>query len=234
MTPSLMKAYFFTVFSVITVFPLAANAADFARLDTIGSARVSAPADMAIIHMTVQVSAPDAISAKSLSDDAVAKLMTRLQQNGITRVDIQSANLDLQPQYRFPEGKAAELTGYRASRAVSVTLRKLSRLDNVLNAGLNSGLNQVDQIEFTSSQMDKLKIQARAAAIADAQNKAAALAKGFGTKLGPVWHIRYLTRQPVAPVMYASRARNDVVAESYQPSHINVTDEVEVTYRLKP
>ncbi len=68
---------------------------------------------------------------------------------------------------------------------------ELAQLNEYLDLALNIGINQVDNIQLQVQDQAKYQMQARLAAIEDAQKKAELLAEGFGKKLGAIWQVRY-------------------------------------------
>lgn len=209
-----------------------ASAPEFPHLETTGVGEVVAQPDTATINVAVSLTRDTAQAAKKASDDAVIALLGRLEKMGVAQKDIESANLNIQPQYTYPKNGEPKLDGYRASRNVTVTLTDLAMLNNVLDGALADGLNRVNGIQFSSSKEAELKEQARIAAIRDAQAKAASLAKGFDLDLGGVWEIRYMDASPNRPVVMRMAESSANVGASYQDAEITVRDQVEVVYKL--
>jgi uncharacterized protein YggE len=221
--------------SIFAAPALQANQLDFPHLETVGVSQLVVEADMAEINVEVTIKAKTAKEAKELSDKAVAKFIGRLKAAGIARVDIQSANLNLQPQYHYQKNKPAELTGYNASRQVTVKVKELSRLNNVLDSALDEGINRINNIALKTSKESEYIAKARQAAIVDAKNKANSIAQGFGDKIDGVWEIRYFDQHPVQPVMLRMNAASPSfdAAESYQQGQVTISDRIEVVFRLK-
>ncbi|WP_394211521.1 oxidative stress defense protein [Enterovibrio calviensis] len=205
---------------------------DFPHLETVGIGEVVAMPDMANIDVAVSLNRTSAQAAKKASDDAIAALLERLKKMGIDKKDIESANLSLQPQYSYPKNSEPKLTGYRASRTVTVTVRDLANLNRLLDGALADGLNRINGISFSSSKESELKEKARMAAIADAQAKAKSLANGFGETLAGVWEIRYVDQTPIRPVMMRMAEATAGVNATYQDAEITITDRVNVVYAL--
>lgn len=215
-----------------------ARAADvnFPHLVTMGISQIQIEPDMAELAVEVAVSEKNAKAAKDNSDAAVAKFIARLIAAGVNKEHIQSANLNLQPQYIYAQDKAPELTGYIASRQITVTVTELSRLNTIVDSAIEEGMNRVNNIALKSSQEAEYVAKARQAAIVDAKQKAESLAKGFGENLGRIWQIRYYDQRPVQPVMLRMNAKADSAmgtAESYQYGQVTIEDRVEVVYKLK-
>lgn len=209
---------------------------DFPHIETVGVSLIQLEPDMADLNVEVAVTEKTAKAAKDNSDAAVAKFISRLTAAGVAKEQIHSANLNLQPQYVYTQDKAPELTGYIASRQITVMVKELSRLNAILDSALEEGMNRVNNIALKSSKEAEYVAKARQAAIADAKQKAESLAQGFGENLGKIWQIRYYDQRPVQPVMLRMNAKADyvgAVAESYQYGRVSIEDRVEVIYKLK-
>ncbi|QSX33217.1 oxidative stress defense protein [Shewanella avicenniae] len=211
----------------------ALQAADLPLLETVGVSQIEAEPDQAQVTVAVVVKADTAAAAKDQADTAVAAFIERLLKTGVAKQDISSANLALAPQYRYPKDEEPVLVGYRASRDVTLTL-PLALLNPVLDKALAEGLNSVRAINLKSSKELQLKLQARDAAIADAKQKAKALAKGFDAKLDGVWSIRYFEQTPVASLRFSTAELKQASSDqSYQYGSVTFSDRVEVSYKLK-
>ncbi|PKH55569.1 oxidative stress defense protein [Shewanella sp. Choline-02u-19] len=223
------------VLSASITAPALAADISFAHLETIGTSNILAEADMAEINVEVVIKAETAKAAKVESDIAVAKFIERLEKAGVSSKLIQSANINLQPQYHYEKDQPNKLIGYSASRRVTVTVVDLTNLNSILDTALEEGINRINHIALKSSKEAHYLQQARLAAIKDAQHKAAELAQGFGEELDGVWQIRYFDQRPVQPVMMRMNAESDSynVPKSYQQGQVTIQDRVEVTYRLK-
>ncbi|MGX9461200.1 oxidative stress defense protein [Shewanella sp. A14] len=206
----------------------------FAHIETVGTSTIEASADMAIINVQVSVEADSAKAAKDKADEAVSQFMQRLLKAGVDKKHIQSANLQLNPQYMYVQNEPRKLTGYSANRQMTITVIDLNRLNELLDSALVEGINNVNNIELKSSQEAHIITQARQAAIDDAKKKAHSLAKGFGEQVAGVWEVRYFPQQTHQPEMYrASMKMNADVAQTYQQGQVSISDRVEVIFRLK-
>lgn len=212
--------------------PVFANQPDFAHISTTGYGEIQAKPDMAEFSVRVVQSQMDADQAKQGVDSVVDKFLDGLTKNGIDKADIQSSNLYLSPQYHYPEKGKPELIGYRASRTVTVQVMDLDKLNNYLDLALESGINQVDNIQLKVKDEGQYQEAARMAAIKDAQSKASSLAKGFEQQLGNVWRIEYRQQMNQPVVMRAMAMDSKAESNSYQDSVITIRDRVDVTYRI--
>ncbi|UAL44494.1 oxidative stress defense protein [Shewanella inventionis] len=231
---SLISSTFFALTATSSVATIQAAELNFAHIETVGTSTIEAAADMAIINVQVSIEAGGAKKAKQKADEAVSQFMQRLLDAGVDKKHIQSANLQLNPQYEYVQNKPRKLTGYSANRQITVTVIELSNLNELLDSALVEGINQVNNIELKSSKEAEMMAQARQAAIKDAKQKAESLAKGFGEQVAGVWQVRYFPSQSHQPEMYrASMKMNADVAQTYQQGQVTVSDSVEAIFRLK-
>ena len=86
-----------------------------------------------------------------------------------------------------------------------MTIRKLEDLGKILDASVTAGANSIFGVSFGVDDLTPYQQQARAAAVKDAQDKAAQLAKSANIQLGPVLAISEGTQMP-GPVI-SSNAR---------------------------
>jgi uncharacterized protein YggE len=129
------------------------------------------------------------------------------------------------------------LLGYLVSRQVDVELHDLDRLGTLLEKSVSAGVNQVGGARLDSSRRKELERAALTQAVDDARLNADALARAAGAKLGPVQSLNTAGTMPVP--MYADRAMSvaaapkaDGAAESYQPSEMKFTANVNAQFEL--
>lgn len=207
---------------------------EFPHLEVSGKGEVLVVPDMAQFSVDVVENKSTAEKAKQAADKAVTSFLARLEVQGVKREDINSGNIRLMPEYRYPKGKKPELVGYKAVRNITVTVTNLDKLNGYLDKALGDGINRINHIEFKTSKEKEYIEEARLEAIKDANEKASSLAKGFGTKVKGVWKISYQNNysQPVLMKSMRMDAAANNVAESYQDTQMIISDSVSVIYRL--
>ncbi|AFJ98260.1 oxidative stress defense protein [Cronobacter sakazakii] len=205
---------------------------------TSGTASVDAIPDIATLAIEVNVSAKDAAAAKKQADERVGQYLTFLQNNGVEKKDVNAANLRTQPEYEYLKDGKTQLKGYRAVRTVDVTLRKLDKLNELLDGALKAGLNEIRSVSLGVAHPDEYKDKARKAAIDDAVRQAQQLASGFNSKLGPVYSVRYHVSNyqptPVMRMMKAEAAAPASAQDTYDQQTIQFDDQVDVVFELEP
>lgn len=204
---------------------------------TSGHASVDATPDIATLTIEVSVSAKEAAEAKKQADSRVQQYFDFLKQQGIEKKDIDAANLRTQPEYDYLKDGKSQLKGYRAVRQVQVTLRKLDKLNDLLDGALKSGLNEIRAVDLGVANPQQYRDKAREEAIKNATEQADELAKGFHVKLGPVYSIRYhvANYQPVPMTRMFKMADSAAVtsaAQTYEQQSIHFDDQVDVVFEL--
>ena len=149
-----------------------------------GEATVSVPPDQAQIDGGVTSEAKTAREASDANNTAMGKVLLALKGAGIDEKDYQTSRLSLQPQYAPNRSGPSPVVGYRASNRVTVRLRDVTKVANVIDTLVGAGANEIGGINFVVSQASKLLDEAREQAIADARRKAEIYAKAAGVTLG--------------------------------------------------
>jgi len=206
----------------------------FPHLETTGVGEIVTSPDMAVFSVQVSETRKSAKDAKSAVDDVIAAFNKRLEDEGVARIDIESTNITLRPEYQYKKDSKPELIGYRANRNVNVTVRDLAQLNNYLDGALGDGINSITNIELKVSDEEKFIQQARQAAIIDAQEKAASLAKGFGENVDGVWKITY-RNSATRPMLMRSMEMDSTanIESTYQDAKIIIRDQIDVVFRLE-
>jgi uncharacterized protein len=149
-----------------------------------GEATVSVPPDQAQIDGGVTSDAKTAREASDANNAAMGKVLLALKGAGIDEKDYQTSRLSLQPQYAPNRSGPSPVVGYRASNRVTVKLRDVAKVANIIDVLVGAGANELGGINFMVSQASKLLDDAREKAIADARRKAEIYAKAAGVALG--------------------------------------------------
>ena len=192
-----------------------------------GEATVNATPDLAQIDGGVTTDAKTAREASDANNAAMGKVLLALQGAGLSEKDYQTSRLSLSPQYANtgPNRTGAPVvSGYRASNRVTVKLRDVTKVANIIDALVAAGANDIGGIHFAVSNTSKLLDDARPKAIADARRKAEIYAKAAGVTLGDPVSISEGGAMPPMPMM--RKASMDFAATPVAPGeemlHINV------------
>lgn len=161
-------------------------------VDAEGTARV-AP-DMAVISVTVLKEAETARAALDANSEAMEKVMAAMKEAGIEDRDMQTTNFSIQPRWVYPKPDDAEnqeprIVGYQVQNGLTVRVRDLAKVGEVLDTSVTLGVNQGGHIEFINDDPAAALSEARKEAIANARKKAEEMAEAAGVELGRITRI---------------------------------------------
>lgn len=151
-----------------------------------GRGVASGSPDEATVQLGVETRSADAARAVRENSDKVAAIRTRLASAGVEAKDVQTAQLSVTPQQPFdPQtGRPSGAPTYVVDHVLSVRVRAVERLGEVLGDAVAAGANQIQSVTFGASDPSKLESEARGKAMAEARARAEQLAQAAGVKLG--------------------------------------------------
>jgi len=158
-----------------------------ARVIVIGEGSVSVPPDYAQIGAGVTTKAKTAKEATDANSKLMTAITAALMSAGIEQKDIQTSRFSVQPVYTSPQPNTEpKLSGFSVSNQVSVTIRQIANVGEILDRLIATEVTDVGDVEFLHSDTSKALDQAREAAVADARRKAELYARVAGLSLGGV------------------------------------------------
>lgn len=175
-------------------------APQIARTITVnGSGRSAAAADLAVLTLSVSTDGATPREALDKNNAAMQSVIDALKSLGYGVTDIQTSGLGLNPTYDT-SGPVSKLIGYQASNGVTLKVKDISRLGEILDLAVNAGANRIDGLSFDIANKDAALAEARIAAIKDARAKAELMAGALGATIGrPVTVSEsWSSNQPVA------------------------------------
>jgi len=205
-------------------------------IDVTGEGKASAVPDIAELSFGFTVS--HVATAKAAMDTLgknMQAVFDAVKKAGVDEKDIQTQELNLNQAFDWSTGKQT-LLGYDATQNLTVKVRNMDSVSDVLAAATNAGANQVGGVTFTVDDPEKARAAARAYAIAQAQQKAQVLADQLHMHLG---RVRNFSEgggiQPPLPMMAgAAMEKSADVAPTPLPAGQQETDvQVNLTYELQ-
>src|ERR1700737_493531 len=212
--------------------PALAQVAPPATISVTGEATVSVAPDLAQIDGGVTSEAKTAREASDGNNPAKGKVMLALEGAGIEEKDCQTSRLSLQPE-NAPNraGGPLAIVGYRASNRVTVRLRDVAQLANLIDTMVSAGANDIGGINFTVSNASKLLDDAREQAVADARRKAEIYARAAGVTLGAPLAIS--EEGAPGPIPYRKMAVGMAASAPVAPGEETLRVTVSVSWAIK-
>ncbi len=201
-----------------------------------GSGQAYGAPDIAVAQIGVQSRNPDPAAALSDANAKMTAILAALKELGVADKDIQTSNFSVSAQQEVdPQtGQAKGTITYVVDNTVSITMRDLTKVGQMLGNVVAAGANNIYGVSYTVADESKLQAEARDMAMADAKARADQLAKAAGVTLDQPMTISEESSGP-QPFMAASLAKGAVAAPSVPVAsgQIQVNIQVNVTYLLK-
>ena len=202
-----------------------------------GTGRALAEPDTALLSMGVSVLADSAREARDRAAGHMNALLDSVKGNGIDDKDIHTTQFALNPEYSYPSNGTPVLRGYRLTNSVSVTVRDLDRVPEVIDEAVEAVGDpiQISGVTFTIEDPEALLAGARAKAMADAKAKAQQLAELGGVTLGRPIAINEGSTGGPPPVFYHGELAQAAAdqATPIEPGQLELSVNVSVTYAIE-
>lgn len=172
------------------------------RILVTGEGSVDVPPDMAMLKLTVTREAETARAALDANSSAMNKVLSAMKAEGIDARDLQTSGFSIQPRYIYPSAKSSgqreppQIVGYTVRNSLSVRIRDVDMVGQILDKSVTLGVNEGGNIMFTNADPSGVITQARIEAVKDAMSKARTLAEAAGVRTGDLLEI---SEQSYAP-----------------------------------
>ncbi|MEO3385250.1 SIMPL domain-containing protein [Mesorhizobium sp. CAU 1741] len=209
------------------------------RIVVSGEGEMAVAPDMAILSLAVMREAETARAALDQNNEAMAAVIAAMKEAGIEDRDLQTAGLQINPRYVYPQNNGGEeqprIVAYQVSNTLSVRVRDIDAVGEIIDRSVTLGVNQGGSIVFTNDDPAEATTQARKRAVEDAMARARTLAEAAGAELGPVIEMsEQAFSQPPMP-MAGKALRMEAAADSVPVAAGENTYRVQVnvTFELK-
>jgi uncharacterized protein len=236
-SPWLLSASVFIAATVIGAIPAPAQQSPLPerRVIVIGEGSVTVAPDHARIRSGVTTRAKTAKDAADANSKVMAAIIAALLNAAIEQKDIQTSRFSVQPTYTSPQPNTEQkLSGFSVSNQVSVTIREIDKVSEILDRLITTGATDAGSVEFRHSDSSKALDRAREAAVADARRKAELYARAADLSLGSVTWItedsEYVPSFPKAVARPAAMAAAPPIAAGEDTLHVRITVGFEMTH----
>lgn len=147
-----------------------------------GEATVRRVPDLAVVTLAVTVREREVEPARAKANARASAILEAVRGLGVAETDVTAPSLTVHPVYDYRRG--AKLTGYEASRPMTIRVRDLAALGPLLDALVDDGATQVHGTSMELAEPDAAAREALGGAVAAARARAEALAAAAGLTLG--------------------------------------------------
>lgn len=168
--------------------PAAAPAEGPRTLTMRGTGEATAVPDQLGFDLEVVLLRPDLETALDDASTRMQTVLAALSRQGVRRSDVRTTGLSMYPVYDYHSSGPPTLRGYRVSQRASVLVRALRSGGRVVTTAVSTGGNdvRVSDLHLLVGDVDGVLARARAAAVAEARDKAQQYADAAGLELGDV------------------------------------------------
>ena len=203
-------------------------------LSVTGEGKVTLTPDIATVQLGVITEKPSAKAARQAAATAMTNVVDAIRKLGIEDKDIATASISLSPVYNYPNNATPTIRGYQLQNTVTVTVRNLDQLGDLLDNSVVAGATTINGISFDVADRAAAESQAREAAVKDARAKADTLASGLGVRITGVASV---SEQVSTPVWYGRNVAGEAIAGAdaqtpVMPGTTDVTIDVNVSYLI--
>jgi hypothetical protein len=204
-------------------------------------AKVYGAPDIATASFGVQTGRQStAKAAMELVKKNMTNVLAAVKKAGVADKDITTQSFWLSPVYDYVNGSQVP-RGYEANQSLSVKIRDLDTIGEVLTAATSAGANQAGGIDFSIDNPDSLSAEARTQAIAKAKVKVQELADSLGMEIVKLTNFSEGSGYPQPRVMMMdSKSTAGFGGEAIAPSVVpvpvgeqEISSTVTLTYELR-
>jgi len=206
--------------------------------------KVVAVPDVARFDFTViQEGGNDIASLQKQGDEKMNSAVEFVKSQGVEDKDIKTESYNLTPRYQYYNCRSGvcpppEIVGYTITQTASVKVRDFGKIGSLLSGVIKKGANSVSSLYFEIDDSDVVKSEARDMAILKAKEKAKAIAKSAGFRVGRLISIQEGSISP-APVYRSAVAEglgissDNASTPAIEAGSQEVTISVFLTYEIK-
>jgi len=197
--------------------------------------------DVAVLSTGVTTEATE--SKVALRDNAarMERVMQAIKAAGIAEKDVHTSHIWLHPRYQYGNREVPRMTGYRASNTLSIKVRDITKLGQILDNLVAQGINQVSGPSFQIDEPDPVYDRARHHALETAHARAKLYAQALGLRVQRVVKLSEGSRsssgfEPREMVMAQSARMDsaDAVNTVVTPGEMTLSVNLEVVFELAP
>lgn len=162
-----------------------------------GEGKTIVKPDIALVSIGVQTNGSTVGQVQDSLNSNINEVIKSLKTLGVDEKDIKTTGYSIHPSYDWTTGKQ-RITGYNASTNLSIKVRNIDKVNEVIDTATAKGANVVGNISFDIDDRAKAEDEARKEAVTEAKRKAEEAAKTAGFRLGKI--VSYSENEAGSPI----------------------------------
>lgn len=199
-------------------------------VDVSGEGTVTVVPDQVTITVRVEHEGNHPKEVKQMNDRVVNDVFQYVKKAGIDEKYVKTEYLNLNKNYDYNK----KTYSFVANQTISIQLKDLSKYESLMNGLLETGINRINGITFSSSQASQLESEARIKAIQQAKLKATEYATALGQTIGKAVHISEFqnVQNPVPMYKSALMMSDSEGSQTMAPGEMEIKLMVQVSFEL--
>ncbi len=195
-----------------------------------GTGKVDVTPDIVTVNLGVQTVGEDIAQVVAENNRKSQRVQQAVVALGVAQEDVRTISFYVSPQAQYDDaGNPTGVTVYWVENSITVTLRKIDQLGELLQAAVDAGANNIQGVSFSVEESSAAEAEARTLAMQDARARAEMLAQAAGAALGePIT----INTSVLAPSPYGAGIGGGG-GVPISPGMAEVQVQVFVTYALK-
>lgn len=203
-----------------------------------GEAELSVRPDRMNVWLGIMAKGQDVAALRKEVAEKTGRVRAKLAEYGLGDDSVDTTQLTIGSNREQEWGKQ-EKDGFFVHQVIKIVLAKFDRYDEIINASIDAGANQIHKTEMDVDDVGKYEKEVIKRACTDARKNAEELAANLGVAIGKVF---YVSARPV----YVMRSKGDFLAEqgiffggppvdtkAFTPGVVYLKASVEVRYTME-
>lgn len=191
--------------------------------------------DIAYTQVGIEATGSTVKQVQEKINSVINQVSKAIKDLGVKEEDIKTVNYRIHPNYDWTGG-GQRITGYRASTSLSIKVREIDKINEVIDLATVNGANQVGSISFDVDDRAKAENEAREKAVAEAKRKAQEAARIAGFRLGKIINYQENADGYQPPIAYNRMALEEVAgggATEVEPGSSEIKVLVTLSYEIE-
>ncbi len=168
------------ILAITTTAMMAQNTLPPPTIDVTGEGIIRVVPDEVTINIRVENTGENTKMLKEQNDATISEVLKFLKKMNIDDKDVKTEYMNLSKNYDYN----SKTYTFAANQSLSVKLRDLNKYETVMKGLIDTGINRIDGVSFSSSNIEALKSKARKKAVENAQMKAKEYASVLNQTVG--------------------------------------------------
>ncbi|WP_068545246.1 SIMPL domain-containing protein [Thalassotalea crassostreae] len=198
-----------------------------------GKGAIAIKPDIFVFTVTLMNRAESSKQAKDVVDKQAKHLLEQAKEIGVDTGSVETAQINIRPIFERQHNKLeSEKPVYvEVSRNLRFNLTSIEHYDAIIDLSLGLDVKNISTLRYETTNANLYYQQALDAAIKDAQNKAADIAKKLNVTLGEVSYFAE-TAHNVPRLMMSDSAELKSTSLQSNPGNQQITAEIKVIYLI--